>query len=231
MTTKLILVSHSLCPYVQRAAIALAEKGVAFERVNVDLAKKPNWFLRVSPLGKTPVLLVGDEAIFESNVILEYLEETEPHPLHPVDPLLRAQHRGWMEFGSSILNDIAGLYVAPDETGFTAKAKALRDKFDRLEAHLGSGPFFAGKRFSLVDAAFGPVFRYFDTFDQVADFGIISGQARTDDWRRRLSQRQSVKDAVDSDYASTLEQFLLRKQSHLSSMMASRFERAASTGA
>src|SRR6516225_5164475 len=88
----LTLISHPLCPYVQRAVIALAEKEVA-ERIDVDLAAKPDWFLAISPLGKTPVLKVGDAAIFESAVILEYLEETQPNRLHPGDPLKRAEHR------------------------------------------------------------------------------------------------------------------------------------------
>ena len=83
MVAALKLISHKLCPYVQRAVIALTEKGVAFERIDIDLANKPDWFLKISPLGKTPVLQVGDIAIFESAVILEYLEETQPRPLHP----------------------------------------------------------------------------------------------------------------------------------------------------
>ena len=127
--TKLTLISHKLCPYVQRAVIALTEKGVPFERIDVDLANKPDWFLKVSPLGKTPVLLVGDTAIFESAVILEYLEDTQSPPLHPADPLARAEHRAWIEFGSAILNDIAGLYGAADEAAFSAKVAALRTKF------------------------------------------------------------------------------------------------------
>src|SRR4051812_13364367 len=86
MTPSLKLVSHKLCPYVQRAVIALMEKGVPFERVDIDLANKPDWFLAISPLGKTPVLQVGDTAVFESAVILEYLEETQPNALHPADP-------------------------------------------------------------------------------------------------------------------------------------------------
>ena len=65
MTAKLKLISHKLCPYVQRAVIALTEKGVPFERIDIDLANKPDWFLAISPLGKTPVLQVGDKAIFE----------------------------------------------------------------------------------------------------------------------------------------------------------------------
>src|SRR2546428_11462181 len=95
MAAKLTLISHKLCPYVQRAVIALTEKGVPFERIDIDLANKPDWFLKISPLGKTPVLVVDGTAIFESAVILEYLEETRPHPLHPVDALQRAEHRGW----------------------------------------------------------------------------------------------------------------------------------------
>ena len=83
MAATLKLISHKLCPYVQRAVIALTEKGVAFERIDIDLASKPDWFLKVSPLGKTPVLVVGEHAIFESAVILEYLEETQAGPLHP----------------------------------------------------------------------------------------------------------------------------------------------------
>src|SRR5208282_5753640 len=83
---ELTLVSHNLCPYVQRAAIALAEKRVAFARVYVDLSDKPDWFRAISPLGKTPLLKVasggGEQVIFESAVILEYLEETEANPLH-----------------------------------------------------------------------------------------------------------------------------------------------------
>src|SRR3954466_14787775 len=92
------LISHKLCPYVQRAVIALTEKGLPFERIDIDLANKPDWFLKISPLGKTPVLVVGDKAIFESAVILEYLEEPQPHPLHPAGALTRAEHRGWIEF-------------------------------------------------------------------------------------------------------------------------------------
>src|SRR5947209_5008648 len=62
----LTLVSYDLCPYVQRAAIALAEKGVDFRRIDVDLSNKPEWFRAISPLGKVPLLRVGDDVVFES---------------------------------------------------------------------------------------------------------------------------------------------------------------------
>lgn len=203
----LTLVSHPLCPYVQRAAIALAEKGVPFTRRTVDLANKPDWFLAISPLGKTPVLLAEGEAIFESAVILEYLEETAPHPMHPATPLARARARGWIEVASTILNDIAGLYNADDEATLKAKAATLRTRFATVDAEV-QGPFFAGTTFSLVDAAFAPVFRYFDAFDRVGGFGILDAMSRIAAWRAALAARPSVQDAAAPDYPTRLRAFL-----------------------
>jgi glutathione S-transferase len=217
MQTELTLISHHLCPYVQRAVIALTEKQVPFRRLDVDLANKPVWFRALSPLGKTPVLKVGDTAIFESAVILEYLEETQPTPLHPADALWRAEHRSWIEFGSSVLNDVAGFYSAPDEATFTGRSNALSQRFDWLERRLGAGPYFDGDRFSLVDAVFGPVFRYFDVFDHIGEFGVLEGKPRVGSWRRALAMRPSVRSAVGTDYESRLWGFLATRRSYLSS--------------
>lgn len=223
----LLLVSHALCPYVQRAAIVLAEKDVPYERHDVDLAHKPEWFIAISPLGKTPVLMVNDVPIFESAVICEYLEETLPHPLHPQDPLHRAQHRSWIEFGSAVLNAIGGFYAAPDAEALERKRQDLRARFTQLEEELGDGPYFTGPQFCLVDAVFGPVFRYFDVFDTIADFGIFAQRPKVQAWRRALAQRPSVIAAVSADYPMALEKFLVARGSELSRLIqARRSERA-----
>jgi glutathione S-transferase len=220
MAARLKLISHKLCPYVQRAVIALTEKGVAFERIDIDLANKPNWFLAISPLGKTPVLQVGDVAIFESAVILEYLEETQLSPLHPADPLRRAEHRAWIEFGSAVLSDIAGFYAAADEATFKAKIAQLEQRFARLESHVAASPWFDGESFSLVDAVFGPVFGYFDVFDGIADFGILAGKPKLQRWRKSLAARPSVRTAVSADYPALLRDFLDRRNSWISRLQA-----------
>jgi glutathione S-transferase len=215
---RLTLVSHKLCPYVQRAVVALTEKGVPFERVDIDLADKPDWFRRVSPLGKTPVLLVGDTAIFESAVILEYLEDTQAPALHPADPLARAEQRAFVEFGSAILNDIAGLYAAPDQAAFNARRAVLREKFIRVETRLRT-PWFDGACFSLVDAVFGPVFRYFDAFERIGDFGILADLPKVATWRAALATRPSIQASVSPDYPALLWGFLQARGSHLSRLM------------
>ena len=220
MAIALKLVSHKLCPYVQRAVIALSEKGVPFERVDIDLANKPAWFLKISPLGKVPVLTVasdeGDIALFESNVICEYIEESQGGArLHPQDPLQRAQHRAWMEFGSAILADLWGLETTNDAAIFEGKREAVAAKFARVEAALGAGPFFAGRDFSLVDAVFAPIFRYFDVFDEFIDLAVFAKTPKLRKWRAELAKRPSVKAAVGSDYPELLRAFLVRHDAHL----------------
>lgn len=220
------LVSHHLCPYVQRAAIVLTEKGVSFRRTLIDLDNKPDWFKAISPLGKVPLLKVtlddGETVVlFESAVICEYLEETLPNPLHPADPLTRAQHRGWMEFGSAILADIWGYETAKDEAAALGKATALKLKFERLERALGDGPFFAGETFSVVDAVFGPVFRYFDVFDALVEHGIFAATPELRAWRAALAARPSVRAAVDADYPERLRDFLDKKAAWIGRSIAS----------
>jgi len=214
------LISHPLCPYVQRAVISLSEKQVPFTRTDIDLATKPEWFKALSPLGKVPLLRVDDEVLFESAVIVEYLEDTQAPALHPGEPLARARHRAWIEFGSTVLNDIWGFYTAADAAQLKAKGELLRAKLERLEAALGPGPFFAGERFSLVDAAFAPVFRYWELFDRIADFGAFSGLLKVQGWRRALAERPSVRGAVAEDYAERLAAFVRAQGSELARRMA-----------
>ena len=223
MTSNLTLISHDLCPYVQRVAISLAEKLIPFERRYIDLAAKPDWFTAISPLGKVPLLQVGDEVLFESAVICDYLEEAYPeHRLHPADPLQRAKHRGWVEFASATLGDLWGFETAQDAATTQRKAADLRRKFQQVEAALGDGPYFAGTAFSLVDAAFAPVFRYFDLFDTIADFGIFEGLGRVTAWRQALTARTSVRNAVAPDYQTRLMGFLEKHQAHLYALAATR---------
>jgi glutathione S-transferase len=218
MTTRPVLVSHQLCPYVQRVTIVLAEKGVDFERRDIDLSAKPDWFLAVSPLGKTPLLLTGDHALFESNVICEYLDDTLLPKLHPANALQRARHRAWMEFGSNVLNLIGEFYRAPDAISLQRAAAAVHVRFQQIEDVLGGGPFFDGP-FCMVDAAFGPVFRYFDVFDEIGDFGFWRGLTKVPRWRHDLAQRESVMNAAAPRYREQLREFLVQRGSALSELI------------
>lgn len=215
---KPVLVSHALCPYVQRAAIVLAEKGIEFERRDIDLASKPEWFIRLSPTGKTPMLLVQGGALFESAAICEFLDETALPRLHPANAVQRARHRAWMEFGSGVLNLIASFYGASDEAALQQRAREIHARFAQLEAVLGESPYFDGP-FSIVDAAFAPVFRYFDVFETIGDFGFFHDLPKVSAWRRALSARPSARQAAHPRYEELLREFLVRKNAALARRM------------
>ena len=187
----LTLISHDLCPYVQRASIVLSEKDVVFSRRYVDLAAKPDWFQAISPLGKTPVLQVG---------------------------------------ATALLNAIAAFYNAPDARLLAARREDIEARFAQLEDALdGAGPYFSGQRFSMVDAVFGPVFRYLDVFVHLGESDLGAGLARVRRWRDALARRPSVQQAVSARYAQRLQQFLLARGSELSRRIAAHLDRTTAT--
>ena len=212
--TDLHLISHHLCPYVQRAVIVLSEKDIPHKRSYIDLSDKPDWFRALSPLGRVPVLETGGKVLFESQVIAEYLDEITPGSLHPDEPLEKARHRAWIEYASATLAEIAGFYNAPDAVAFEARKQALRDRLARVAPEV-QGPFFAGERFHMIDGVWGTVFRYLDTFETLGAFGLMPDDTGMARWRAAVAARPSVRDAPPEGYPARLLAFLRARSSHL----------------
>jgi glutathione S-transferase len=221
-SAQLTLISHPLCPFVQRAAIVLLEKGTPFQRLDVDLAARPEWFLALSPTGKVPLLRIvlgdGTEAVlFESVAICEYLNETQAGAsLYSGDALARAQERAWVEFGTATLSDAWQFLNAKDHSTAEVKSAALRGKLQRLEQMLDQAPYFEGHDFSMVDVVFAPIFRYFDLLDPAASTPIFESLARVSAWRKALADRRSVMSAVSEDYPKYLREHLTKHGAVLS---------------
>lgn len=221
MPNNLKLVSHRLCPFVQRVAIALLEKNIAFERETIDLANKPEWFLAMSPSGKVPLLIVGEEdesqtVLFESFPICEFIEdEYRQVPLHPTVPLKRAKHRAWMEFATAAMGDAWGMINSLDKEGFVHKASELRGKLMKLDSVLVAGPYFEGPEFSMVDVVMAPIFRFFEVLNSPAQNVVLDGLPRVEAWRQSLMTRPSVRQAVSADYSENLRKFLFDKSAYV----------------
>lgn len=191
------LISFDLCPFVQRSVITLLEKDIPFKRTNIDLANKPDWFLRISPLGKVPVLKIDGNILFESAVINEYLDEITPPSMHPQDPLQKAVNRAWIEYGSELSNLSFRMLVTEDESVVAQSLQGLRDKFEFLEKNLKAEPFFNGAAFSLIDAAYAPVFiRIEYLLKQVIDDVIPPGCSRVLAWNDAILARPSVQGSI-----------------------------------
>lgn len=195
------LVSFKLCPFVQRSVIVLKEKEIPFNITYIDLQNKPDWFLELSPLGKVPILQVGEAVLFESAVIAEYLDEVTAPSLHSSDPLIKARHRAWMEYASTLFMGSYHLLNANDETIFETHRKELKQKLATVEQQLGEGPFFADEQFQLVDAFYAPFFMRLQEMDKWVTLDLMVGLPRVQRWANALLQRPSVRQSVATDFA------------------------------
>lgn len=190
------LISFKTCPWVQRAAIVLREKKVAFEFVHIEPGNRPDWFWEISPHGKVPVLQIDEKiALFESNAISEYLDETIEPRLHPADPIARAINRAWMDYIPSFSAATGGVIGAKTEADLEAARTALSNAFKRLEDALerqGSGPFFNGDRYALVDAGYAPFLQRQLIVERLSGHAISKGYPRLRQWAEALADRAST---------------------------------------
>lgn len=192
---KFRLISFKLCPFVQRSVIVLKEKKVPFEIEYIDLANKPDWFLKISPTGKVPVLEVDGKVLFESAVIMEYLDEVNPPSLHPTDALEKAQDRAWIEFSSNLLVLQYQLSHTKSAEDYAARLISLRAGLARFDGEF-RGPYWHGENFSLVDAAIAPLFTRIGYTEKSLPEKVLSGMPRMTDYMQTLQRRESILDSV-----------------------------------
>ena len=217
---KYLLVSFKTCPWVQRAAIVLREKQIDFEFRHIEPDNRPDWFLAISPHKKVPVLRVEDKvSLFESNAIAEFLDETIAPRLHPEDPVLRAINRAWTDYVPTFAEQVTGVAYADDEAAFTKAAEKIPQPFERLEGALekqGSGPFFNGERYSLVDAAYAPFVQRYFFLDRIKRLGHIEKFPRLKAWGQALVARPSTHSFPAAEFELMYRDALRRRKKWLS---------------
>lgn len=193
---KYLLVSFKTCPWVQRAAIVLREKNIAFEFRHIEADNRPDWFLAISPHRKVPVLRIDDAiSLFESNAIAEYLDETVPPRLHPEDPVARAINRAWTDYVPTFASVVTGAAYADSEAAYDKAVAEIPVPFERLERALekqAAGPFFNGAAYSLVDAAYAPFLQRYLFLDRIRTIGHIEKFPRLRAWAEALITRPST---------------------------------------
>ncbi len=214
------LVSFKLCPFVQRSVITLKRKDAAYRVRYIDLADPPAWFVALSPARKVPILVVdGAHVVFESAVINEFVDEVTPGRLHPEDPLARALNRSWIAFGSGALGETLQLTMAEDAAGFAAVVARFNAKLAAVEAAFGDGPFFNGEDFSLVDAAYAPIFmraHYIGRHAPVLDAAALPKLAA---WGDRLLALDAVAQSVVPEFVELYDDLIRRRQGYLATLL------------
>jgi glutathione S-transferase len=210
------LISHVLCPYVQRVSIVLSELNLEFKRTNINLSRKPDWFLKVSPLNKVPVLMINQtHVLIESSVISNYADEISDSTLLSSDIIEKHQQLAWTSIASELVSDIGHLYRAKTDALLIEFYRKIELKFELLENDLFKNLWFSEDRFTMVGAAFAPAFRYFDILNKILEKDIFSNFPALNSWRNTILERPSVISAVSPDYADQLLVFLQKQDSIL----------------
>jgi glutathione S-transferase len=197
------LYDFPMSPRARKPRIVLAEKGLQYEKVPVDITKgdqkKPE-YLAINPYGKVPALQDDGTTVYESSIIMEYLNDKYPTPpLLPADPGQRARARVLMHFGDTVYDGALGSIVG--EVFFKPKGQAdqeviakakqnLNACFERLERELGSNDYLVGD-FSLADICFATWAPLFGPLQVEVPSRCVKVSA----WLNRLKERPSVKAA------------------------------------
>jgi glutathione S-transferase len=211
---KIKLISFALCPYVHRTTTLLHEKGIGFDIEYIDLANKPAWFLEISPRGKVPVLVADGVNLFESAVINEYLDETQPPRMLPDAPLQRAVQRAWIEVVNDLFAAQYKLVYAATQEDFEAAKAACADVIRRFEGAV-RGPFFAGETFGLVDAAAAPALHRFSILEAQLPADWSASFPAFSSWMRRVATRPSVVAGVLPDFERSFLAALRKRDGYL----------------
>jgi glutathione S-transferase len=217
MPSRYMLCSFKTCPWVQRAAIVLQAKQVPYDITYIDRDNRPDWFLAISPHSKVPVLRIdGKDALFESNAIAEYLDETAQPRLHPEDPIARARNRAWTDYVSTFASAVSNTMYADSEAEFSAKAAKLGEPFGKLDGALAArgntGPYFNGPKFSLVDAAYAPFLQRYTFMDRLKPLGVIEKFPRLAAWRDALVAASAVKASTVPDIETVWRENLVARK-------------------
>ncbi|TCT02612.1 glutathione S-transferase family protein [Aquabacter spiritensis] len=192
------IISSSTCPFAQRTRMVLATKGIAFSLKEISLDDKPDWFLKLSPYGKVPVLRHGEKVLWESAVINEYLDEVFPAvPMLPQDPFRRALARIWIDFANvRMVPHVYKFMLRQDQEGQEFQRERLTAAVLFMEhsglRELSGGPFWMGDRPNLVDFTFFPHVQRFVVLSHYRSFVIPPECTRLLAWIDAMHQTPAV---------------------------------------
>jgi glutathione S-transferase len=188
--------------------ITLKYKQAPFEITYIDLESPPEWFDRISPLGKVPLLRVDDQTVlFESAVINEFIDETIGAPLHPREPLRRALERAWIEYGSELFMGQYQMFTAQDRSTLEEHKREFFADLARVESVVSQGPYFRGAQFSLVDTAYAPLFMRLLLSDELKSAPEWKKMPRVRRWADSLLAVPAVRESVIPEFESKFRLF------------------------
>jgi len=207
------LYSAQVCPFAQRTRLVLFAKGPDYELIEIDLDDPPPEFQAISPYGKVPLLEHGEERLWESAVINEYIEECFPEsPLMPDAPGQRATTRIWIDYANNYFVPLFYkllLKQAVEEQHAIAVRLTESLRFLESQALVQAAPYWMGGEPNLVDFSFYPFFERFPVLEHFCGFTVPEDCRRLANWLDAMVGLPAVR-----QYANSPAFYLERYQRH-----------------
>ncbi|KAL2331160.1 hypothetical protein Fmac_018741 [Flemingia macrophylla] len=214
MEDEVVLLDSWASMYGTRVRIALAEKGVKYERKEENLRNKSPLLLQMNPIHKKiPVLIHNGNPICESAIIVQYIDEVwnQDPPLMPSDPYERAQARFWVDYIDQKVYDTSRkMWLSTSEEHETWK-KELISIFKQLEETLGDKPFYGDDTFGFVDVGLISFYSWFYSFEKYGNFKMEVECPKLVAWVKRCMQRETVSKTLP-DEKELYDRTLTRKK-------------------
>ncbi|MBF9049575.1 glutathione S-transferase family protein [Roseobacter sp. HKCCD9010] len=210
------IVSFKICPFVQRVTALLEAKGVPYDIEFIDLSDKPQWFLDMSPTGQVPMLITDDgDALFESDAIVEYIEEVTPPLVPEVTPVQRAKDRAWSYQASKHYLVQCSTMQSKDQTVLAEREAKLTKAFEKAEKQLGKGPFFNGDILGNVDIAWLPLLHRAQIVREHSGYDFLADYPKIRAWQSALADTGLYAKSVADDFQETFSDFYLADRTFL----------------
>ena len=210
------VVSFKICPFVQRVTGLLEAKNVPYEIEYIDLKNKPDWFLDISPTGQVPVLITETGApLFESDAIVEYLDEVYPPLIAGVSPEQRAGERAWSYQASKHYLVQCGAMQSADADTLSERSGKLGRAFEKAEKQLGAGPYFAGAALGNVDVAWLPLLHRAAIVQRHSGYDFLAHYPKVKAWQEKLLETGLAERSVPGDFLEAFGRFYLSERTYL----------------
>ena len=211
------LISMRICPYVQQVRLLLEAKKAQYEVEHIDASNRPQWLMEASPDGgEVPVLITDDgEAIFQSDSIVEYIDEVVGKPLFKGSALEKAKDKAWSRLASDNYLTQCSTQRSPDEATLNERMEDLTPIFTSMELQLEGSHYFHGSQLSMVDLSWLPLLHRTTLIEGHSGYDFLAEYPKLKQWRQALLATGLAKTSVPQEFEEIFIEFYLNDETYL----------------
>ena len=206
------IISFKICPFVQHVTATLELRNIPYNITYIDLGNKPQWFLDISPNGQVPLLITENKKVlFESDAIIEYIEDKYGKLEPQQSPEDRAIDRAWAYLGSKNYMTQCGTMRSKTQEKFTLSHKKLLNAFAKIEEKLSTNhTFFKSHEIGIVDIAWLPLLHRAHIVKEQSGFDFFINFPKIQKWKVSLFRTGLMRRSVSKGFEKEFINFYLK---------------------